>query len=490
MSETLTRPEAFGSRRGIDLALDVSAQEGRVPPQAVEIEAQVLGAMLLEREAIAKVIEILDADAFYADYHRRIYQAVTSLFERSEPVDTITLAEELRRRADLERIGGEPYLVELTMKVTSAANVEYHARIVLEKALMRSLIAASSQIATRAFLPTEDAFDLLDEAEQSVFAISEKRLKKSFVSMHKAVHDTIEMLESIHGKHSGVTGVPTGFRDLDTLTGGWQNSDLIIIAGRPSSGKTAFALSLARNAAMHSEKPTGVGIFSLEMSTQQLVMRLLCAEAKVDAHAVRTGRLPEDEWKRLSVAAGRLTNASMFIDDTAGLGILELRAKARRLKAERNIGMVIVDYLQLMQGPKGAENREKEISAISRSLKALAKELNIPVIALSQLSRAVESRSDRRPILSDLRESGAIEQDSDVVTFVHRPEMYEDPETERGREVHGMADIIVGKQRNGPIGDVKLAFVHRYARFENLAPTTFSALPLDFPGSPDDETPF
>ncbi len=479
MAETITR-------RGIDLEVGRPLPEGRVPPQAVEIEAQVLGAMLLEREAIPKVIEILDEDAFHAEYHRKIFQGMLAMFERSEPVDTITLAEELRRRGYLETVGGEAYLVELTMKVTSAANVEYHARIVLEKLLMRNLISAASGVAARAFAPTEDAFDLLDEAEQAIFQISEKRLKRSFTSMHKAVHDTIEMLEGIHGKHSGVTGVPTGFRDIDTLTGGWQNSELIIVAGRPSSGKTAFALSLARNAALHSEKPTGVGIFSLEMSTSQLVMRLLCAEARVDAHALRTGRLPEDDWKRLSISAGRLTSSNIFIDDSAVMGILELRAKARRLKAEKNIGLIIVDYLQLMQGPRNAESREKEISAISRSLKALAKELNIPVIALSQLSRAVESRTDKRPILSDLRESGAIEQDADVVTFVHRPEMYEDPDTEEGRRVQGRAELIVGKQRNGPTGEAMLSFVHRYARFENLAPAVFDIMPA----SPDEETPF
>jgi replicative DNA helicase len=450
---------------------------GRIPPQAVEIEAQVIGAMLLEREAISKVIEVIDDEAFHADYHRKIFQAIQAMFDRSEPVDIITLAEELRRRGDLERVGGEQYLVELTSRVTSAANVEYHARIVLEKSLMRNLITAGSNIAGRAFSPGEDAFDLLDEAEQTIFRISEKRLKKSFTSMHKAVHDTLEMLEGIHGKHGGVTGVPTGFREIDTMTGGWQNSDLVIIAGRPSSGKTAFALSLSRNAAMHNDKPAPVGIFSLEMSMQQLVMRLLCAEAKVDAHLVRTGRLPDDDWKRLSIAAGRLTNAQIYIDDTAGLSILELRAKARRLKAERNVGLIIVDYLQLMQGPRGAENREKEISAISRSLKGLAKELNIPVIALSQLSRAVESRTDKRPILSDLRESGAIEQDADVVAFVHRSEMYEDPKSEDFRDVSGSAEIIIGKQRNGPVGDVKLAFVKKYARFENLAPQVFDLIP-------------
>ncbi len=383
------------------------------------------------------MIEVLDEDAFHSDKNRKIYRAILVLFERGEPADTITVAEELRRRGQLDAAGGESYLVELTMKVTSGANVEYHARIVLEKALMRKLISETSSIASRAYSSTEDVFDLLDQAEQAIFRISEWRLKRNYVSMDKAVHDTLEMLESIHGKHGGVTGVPTGFRDLDSLTGGWQNSDLIIVAGRPSSGKTAFALSLAGNAAMHRTKPTPVGIFSLEMSIQQLIMRLLCAESRVDAHAVRTGRLPEDDWKRLSIGAGKLAKASIFIDDSASLGILELRAKARRLKAEHNIGLIIVDYLQLMQGPRGAENREKEISAISRSLKALAKELNIPVVALSQLSRAVEGRTDKRPILSDLRESGAIEQDADVVVFVHRQEMFVDPKSDKFAEGPG-----------------------------------------------------
>ncbi len=472
--------------RGIDLAVDRLPQtEGRIPPQAVDIEEQVLGAMLLEKEAISKVVEVLDDEAFHSEKNRRIYQAILTLFERSEPADCITVAEELKRRGQLDGIGGEAYLVELTMKVTSGANVEYHARIVLEKALLRRLITETGAIASRAFTQSEDAFDLLDQAEQAIFKISEWRLKRNFVSMDQAVHDTLEMLESIHGKHEGVTGVPTGFRDLDTLTGGWQKSDLIIIAGRPSSGKTAFALSLASNAAMHRSKPTPVGIFSLEMSIQQLIMRLLCAESRVDAHAVRTGRLPEDDWKRLSIGAGRLAKANLYIDDTASLGILELRAKARRLKAEHNVGLLIVDYLQLMQGPKNAENREKEISAISRSLKALAKELDIPVIALSQLSRAVEGRTDKRPILSDLRESGAIEQDADVVSFVHRPEMYTDPKSDKAAEVQGRAEIIVGKQRNGPIDDVTLTFVHRYARFDNLAPVA-----LEIPPPGPEETPF
>jgi replicative DNA helicase len=473
------------TRRGIDLAMDRAAAEGRMPPQAVEVEEQVIGAMLLEKEAIAKVIEVLDEEAFHSERNKRIYRAILTLFDHGEPADTITVAEELRRRGQLDAAGGESYLVELTMKVTSGANVEYHARIILEKALLRRLISETGAIAARAYTHTEDAFDLLDQAEQSIFKISEWRLKRNYVSMDKAVHDTLEMLESIHGKHGGVTGVPTGFRDLDSLTGGWQNSDLIIVAGRPSSGKTAFALSLAANAAMHRNKPTPVGIFSLEMSTQQLIMRLLCAESRVDAHAVRTGRLPEDDWKRLSIGAGKLAKATIFIDDSASLGILELRAKARRLKAEHNIGLVIVDYLQLMQGPRQAENREKEISAISRSLKALAKELNIPVVALSQLSRAVEGRTDKRPILSDLRESGAIEQDADVVAFVHRAEMFVDPKSDKFAEVQGRAEIIVGKQRNGPTDDVTLTFVSRYARFENPALTSLEQLP---PGP--EETPF
>ena len=460
--------------------------EGRVPPQALEIEQQVLGAMLLEREAIARVIEVLQEDDFRAGYHAKIYRALLSLFDRSEPADIITLAEELRRRGELEVVGGEVYLAGLTMTVTSAANVEYHAKIVLEKALMRNLGTASGSICSRTYSPEEDAFDLLDEAEQAIFKISEMRLKKGFVSMHKSVHDTLAMLESIHGKHSGVTGVPSGFLKLDNLTAGWQNSDLIIVAGRPSSGKTAFALSVARNASMHQEKPTGVGIFSLEMSTQQLVMRLMCSEAKVDAHAVRTGQLPEEDWKRLSLAASRLARANIFIDDSASIGILELRAKARRLKVERNVGLIVVDYLQLMQGPSDSEGREKEIAAISRSLKALAKELNIPVIALSQLSRAVEGRNDHRPILSDLRESGAIEQDADVVCFVHRPEMYL-PADERERSAdHGTAEIIVGKQRNGPVDDVKLAFVSRHASFENLVMVPTGTVPRPY-NEPDDE---
>ncbi|HLP17707.1 MAG TPA: replicative DNA helicase [Bacteroidota bacterium] len=376
--------------------------EGRIPPQATDIEMAVLGAMLLEKNAIARALEILDDSVFYKPAHQNIFKAVVSLFEKNEAVDSITLAEELRRRGQLDQIGGPVYLSDLTMRVTSAANIEYHAKIVLEKSLLRNLIGASSEISSRAFNEAEDALDLLDEAEQKIFKISEKRLKKSFTAMNDAVFSTMEMLEKIHGSSGGVTGVPSGFSRLDNLTGGFQPSDLVIIAARPSMGKTAFVLSVARNAAADHNIP--IGFFSLEMSAQQLVLRLICAEARVDAHSVRTGRLPDDQWRQLSTRIGKLYQAKIFIDDTPALGILELRAKARRLKVEHNIGMVIVDYLQLMQGPKSAQSREQEISMISRSLKALAKELNIPVLALSQLNRSLETRPDKRPMLSDLRE--------------------------------------------------------------------------------------
>ncbi len=466
-------------------AAEKNAGEGRVPPQAVEVEQAVLGAMLLEKEAIAKAIEVLDHTAFYKPAHQLIFEAMVRLFEHSEPVDLLTLIEELRRRGDLEKIGGEYYLSELTTKVTTSANVEYHAHIVLEKALMRQLIGSSADVIRRAYSDSEDALDLLDEAEQRIFQISEQRMRKSFVSINTAVHSTMELLESIHGKHSGITGVPSGFTELDNLSGGFQKSDLIIVAGRPSQGKTALVLSIARNASVLHSVP--VGFFSLEMSTQQLVMRMICAEARVDAHSVRTGRLPEDEWRKLSTSVGRLYKAKIFIDDTPALGVLELRAKARRLKAEHNIGLIVLDYLQLMQGPRNVQSREQEISTISRSLKALAKELGIPVVALSQLNRAVEARSDKRPVLADLRESGAIEQDADVVLFVHRPEMFGIEKDEHGEPTEGIAEIIVGKQRNGPTGKVKLAFVKQYARFENLIRQRDEAF---LPPGKMDETPF
>lgn len=461
---------------------------GRIPPQAVDVEKAVLGAMLIEKETVPKVLELLDASSFYNPTNQKIFQAMTSLFEKGDPIDAVTIVEELRRRGQLNSTEDPVYVTELTMSTSTPANVEYHTRIVLEKALMRNLITASSEVASRAYNDAEDALELLDEAESKIFQISERRMKRSFTPINRALHGTFEMLQEIHGKHSGVTGVPSGFPNLDEKTGGFQKSDLIIVAGRPSQGKTAFALSVARNASMHKERKTPVGIFSVEMSERQLIIRMLASEAKVNAHELRTGRLHEDKWKSLSRNVGRLAEAKIFIDDSPTLSILELRAKARRLKAEHNVGLVIIDYLQLVQGPKSSESREREISMISRSLKALAKELDVPVMALSQLNRAVETRGDKRPVLADLRESGAIEQDADVVLFVHRPEMH-NIETIKDDELgeissEGVAEIIIGKQRNGPTGMIRLQFHKEYASFEKLETM------LTPPTSLNEETPF
>lgn len=437
------------------------------PPSAPEIEASVLGAMMIEKEAISKAIELLSSNSFYLKEHKLIFEAMVSLFESSEPVDTVTLYEELKKREQLEEIGGAVYLSKLSQNISSAANIEYHAKIILEKEILRGLITSSHEIAKAAYLGTEDAFDILDNAERKIFEITESHLKKTFLGMDKAVRDALEYIEAIHSKSNQKFSVPTGFYELDEMLGGFQKSDLIIVAGRPSMGKTAFALTLARNAAIDHKVP--VGIFSLEMSTMQLVIRMLCAEGRLNAHLVRTGKLPSEEGVKLSRNAHKLIESPVYVDDTPAQSVLEIRAKARRLKVENNIGLIIIDYLQLMQGPAKAESREREISHISRSLKSLAKELNIPVIALAQLNRAVETRTDKRPQLSDLRESGSIEQDADVVMFLNRPEYYGIMKDENGNSNEGVAEIIVGKQRNGPTGDVRLAFIKEYARFENLA---------------------
>lgn len=445
-------------------------KSGRVPPQAQEVEQSVLGAMLIEKTAIPKAIEILAPDAFYQTKHEIIYSAILSLFERGNPVDLITLNEELKRRGQLEEVGGAYYLTELTTRVDTAANIEYHARIIAEKSLMRKMIETMTGLIGKAYDPSTDAFELLDDSEREIFHISDSQLRKPATSLNDILKGTLANLESVHGREGGITGVPSGFTRLDDMTGGWQKTDLIIIAARPSMGKTAFSLAMARNAAMHPELATGVAIFSLEMGSHQLAQRLLTSEARVDAQSARTGRLRDEDWPNLAKAAGRLSAAPIYIDDTPSLGVLELRAKCRRLKAEHDIGLVIVDYLQLMHGSSSARsNREQEIAQISRSLKGLAKELDLPVIALSQLSRAVESRGgDKRPQLSDLRESGSIEQDADVVAFIYRAERYGITVDENGQSTEGMGEIIIGKQRNGPIGSVQLAFVNQYARFENL----------------------
>ncbi len=449
----------------------VQERAGRIPPQALEVEQSVLGAMLIEREAIPRVIELLPNDAFYSGQHRKIYAAVLSLFERGNPVDLITVTEELRRRNELEDIGGTYYLTDLTAQVASAANVEYHARIIAEKSLLRKMIETMTGLVGEAYDSGADAFDLMDKAESEIFRISESHLRRSGLSMKDVVKATLEQLEAVHGNEGGITGVSSGFTKLDQMTGGWQKTDLIIIAARPSMGKTAFSLAMARNAAL-SREPTGVAIFSLEMGAQQLAQRLLTSEARIDAQAARTGRMNDSDWAALARAAGTLSEAPIFIDDTPSLNVLELRAKCRRLKAEHDIGLIIVDYLQLMHGTTNSKNanREQEIAQISRSLKALAKEIDVPVIALSQLSRAVETRGgDKRPQLSDLRESGSIEQDADVVAFIYRAERYGITVDENGNSTQGIGEIIISKQRNGPIGNIQLAFINDYARFENLS---------------------
>ena len=437
------------------------------PPSAPEIEASVLGAMMIEKEAVPKAIELLTSNSFYLTEHKKIFEAMVSLFESGEPIDTVTLYDELKKREQLDEIGGAVYLSKLSQNISSAANIEYHAKIILEKEILRGLISSSHDIAKAAYEGTEDAFDILDEAERKIFEITESHLKKSFLGMDRAVRDALEYIEAIHSKTNQKFSVPTGFYELDEMLGGFQKSDLVIIAARPSMGKTAFALTLARNAAIEHKIP--VGIFSLEMSTMQLIIRMLCAEGRLNAHLVRTGKLPSSEGVKLSKNAHKLIESPIYVDDTPAQTVLEIRAKARRLKVEKNIGMVIIDYLQLMQGPAKVESREREISHISRSLKSLAKELNIPVLALAQLNRAVETRTDKRPQLSDLRESGSIEQDADVVIFLNRPEYYGMKNDPDGNSWEGVAEVIVGKQRNGPIGEIKLAFIKEYARFENLA---------------------
>jgi replicative DNA helicase len=437
------------------------------PPSVPEIEAAVLGAMLIEKEAVPQALELLTAESFYLKEHKLIFEAMRYLFEASEPIDTVTLYNELKKREQIDDVGGVVYISKLSQNISSAANIEYHAKIILEKEILRGLITSAHDIAHSAYSGTEDAFDILDEAERKIFEITEKHLKRSFLGMNKAVKDAMEYIESIHSNSNSKFSVPTGFYELDELLGGFQKSDLIIVAARPSMGKTAFALTLTRNAAIDHNVP--VGIFSLEMSTMQLVIRMLCAEGRLNAHLVRTGKLPMDEAAKLSRNAHKLIEAPVYVDDTPAQSILEIRAKARRLKVEKNIGLIIIDYLQLMTGPAKIESREREISHISRSLKALAKELNIPVIALAQLNRAVEARTDKRPQLSDLRESGSIEQDADVVIFLNRPEYYGIKNDENGNSNEGVAEVIIGKQRNGPIGDVRLAFIKEYARFENLA---------------------
>jgi replicative DNA helicase len=454
----------------IDKKLQKLQSAAKQPPSATEVEMSVLGAMLLENEAVPKAVEILKPESFYEKKNRVIFEAMSSLYEADEPIDTVSVYEELKKSGKVDQSGGAAYLSKLTQDISSAANIDYHARIVLEKWILRQLITASMDIAHNAYEASEDVFDLLDQAETKIFQISEEGIKESFKSMEKAVKEALELIEAIHAKNISTFSVPSGFFELDELLGGFQKSDLIIIAARPSMGKTAFAMSAARNAAIDYNIP--IGIFSLEMSTIQLATRLISAEARINAHNVRTGKFRAEEGAKISRTVHKLSKAPIYIDDTPGISILELRAKARRLKNEKNAGLIIVDYLQLVNPSSSMESREREISLISRSLKSLAKELNLPVVALSQLNRAVESRSDKKPMLSDLRESGSIEQDADVVVFLYRPEVYNITSYTsgemQGESTEGLAEIIVGKQRNGPIGEVKMRFIKDYARFESL----------------------
>ncbi len=436
---------------------------GRVPPQALEAEMSVLGAMLLEKEAIGRATEVLDASCFYRDSHRKIFEAILSLYDRNESPDLITLTEELRKRGQLEGVGGAAYISSLLDSVPTAANVEYHANIVLEKGVLRKLIEVATELVQRGYEASDSSGQLIDRAEELIFGINDPRMKRGFVSLKSLLPRAVDVIQEVFDNKRAVTGIPTGFLDMDKMTAGFQKADLIIVAGRPSMGKTSLAMNIAEFAAVKERLP--VGIFSLEMSKEQLVMRMLSSQARIPAHRLRTGYLRPEEWQSLAMAAGVLSEAPLFIDDTPAISVMEMRAKARRLKKEQGLAMIVVDYLQLARGYSNPESRQQEISQISRSLKALAKELEIPIVALSQLSRAVEQREDKRPMLSDLRESGAIEQDADLVVFIFREEFYR-PNKE---EVRGVAEVIIGKHRNGPTGTVRLAWIGELARFESLA---------------------
>jgi replicative DNA helicase len=440
---------------------DVSSH--KLPPQNIEAEQSVLGGVLIENETIHRVLELLTPDDFYREAHHRIFDALVNLSERDEPADLITLTNDLRKNGLLDSVGGASYITSLIDAVPTAANIEYYAKIVKEKAILRRLIQTATNIVTESFQEREDVEGLLDEAERAIFEIAENTVKPSYYPIREIIKDSFKTLEKLYERKELITGVPSGFKGLDKKTAGFQPSDLIIVAGRPSMGKTAFCLNVAQHAAVEGKTP--VVIFSLEMSKEQLVTRMLCSEAEVEGTRVRTGFLNESDWPKLTLAAGNLSDAPIFIDDTASLTILELRAKARRLKGEHGLRMIIVDYLQLMRGRSKVENRQQEISEISRSLKGLAKELNIPVIAVSQLSRNPESREDKRPQMSDLRESGAIEQDADLILFIYRDEVYNRSEDNPNR---GIAEIIIGKQRNGPTGKVDLAFLDKFTAFKDL----------------------
>lgn len=455
----------------IDRATIINLERGKIPPQAIDLEEVVLGAMMIDKKGVDEVIDILGPDAFYKDAHRYIFEAIFKLFESSEPVDLLTVSSQLKKDGRLEACGGDFYLIKLTQKVASSAHIEFHARIILQKFIQRSLIKISNEIIEDAYEDATDVFDLLDTAEAKLYEVTQGNLKRSAETAQSLVIQAKKRIEEIANKE-GLSGVPSGFTRLDKLTSGWQPSDLIIVAARPGMGKTALTLSMARNIAVNSGIP--VAFFSLEMSSVQLITRLISSETGLSSEKLRTGRLEKHEWQQLNVKVKALEKAPLFIDDTPSLSIFDLRAKARRLSSQHGIKLIVIDYLQLMTAgasQKGGGNREQEISTISRNLKALAKELNVPVIALSQLSRAVETRGgSKRPILSDLRESGAIEQDADIVSFIYRPEYYKIDEwdDEERTPTAGQAEFIVAKHRNGGLDNIRLKFVGNLGKFDNL----------------------
>ncbi len=442
---------------------DIDPSLYKIPPQNLEAEQSILGSILLENSAINSVLEVLSKGDFYSEAHRKIFNVMVELSEKNEPVDIITLSNALRDKNLLDSIGGTAYLASLVDNVPSAANAANYAKIAKEKAILRGLIGSATDIITSCYETGTDVDQVLDRAEHSIFEIAENKVRPSFYPIREIVKDSFRSIEDLYARKELITGVPTGFEKIDDLTSGLQKSDLIIIAGRPSMGKTAFALNIAQFAALEGQIP--VAVFSLEMSKEQLVFRLLASEAKVDSQRLRKGFLGETDWPKLTTAAGRLSEAPLFIDDTPAITVLEMKAKSRRLKADAGLGLIVVDYIQLMRAGGNRDNREQEISEISRSLKALAKELKVPVIALSQLNRKVEDRTNRRPQMADLRESGAIEQDADVIAFIYRDEVYNKSEDNPEK---GTAEIIIGKQRNGPTGTVKLAFLEKFTSFENL----------------------
>lgn len=459
----------------------INTEYGKIPPQALDLEEAVLGALMLEKDAVLTVLDILKPSSFYNDVHKKIYEAILNLSNTEQAIDMLTVTEELRKNNLLEEIGGPFYITQLTGRVASAAHIEFHARIIAQKFIQRELIRVSSEIQKSAFDDTIDVYDLLDFSERQLFEIAEGNIKKETLKLDTAIAMAIEQIKEAGKQEDGLSGVPSGFSGIDRITSGWQKSDLIIIAGRPSMGKTAFVLSMARNMAVDYNK--AVAFFSLEMSSIQLVNRLIVSETELPAEKIRNGKLENYEWEQLDYKIKKLVDAPVFIDDTAAISIFELRAKARRLKAKNDIQLLVIDYMQLMTigGDSRGASREQEVSNISRSLKAIAKELNIPIIALSQLNRSVETRGgDKRPQLSDLRESGAIEQDADMVLFVHRPEYYRIDVDEEGNSLKGIAEIIIAKHRNGAVGSVRLKFQSELAKFSDLD-TFLGPLDLDDP---------